>query len=146
MLKNSAAKSGNADRVGVVASSLCIGHCILTPVVLSLGPMWAHFLPGEEIVHRTMAVLVALAGLIAFVRGYRVHGRPAVGLLFASGVALIAFTAVWGDDLPSHLVEIIITLAGGLLMIGGHWLNHTFCKACCHQQQGGVASCRIVRP
>ncbi len=105
--------------------------------------MWAHLLPGEEVVHRTMAVFVALAGLFAFVRGYRLHGRATVGILFASGVALIVFTARWGDRLPSHLVEVAITLCGGLLMIGGHWLNHTFCKACCHREESG--GCEIAR-
>jgi hypothetical protein len=36
------------DRIGVWTSTLCVVHCLLTPVVLSPSAVSAHFLPSEE--------------------------------------------------------------------------------------------------
>lgn len=49
------ALSLRADRLGIVALTLCFVHCILTPVVLSFSAVWAHYLPSEEKVHRMLA-------------------------------------------------------------------------------------------
>src|SRR5258708_11157753 len=38
----------SADRLGIWASTLCILHCIVAPVVVSLSVVSAHFLPSEE--------------------------------------------------------------------------------------------------
>lgn len=119
-----------ADRLGAWTSALCVVHCLLTPVVLSLSAVVSHFLPAEESVHRGFAVLVALFGVLALVSGFRRHRRRRVLLLMVSGVGLIAATAWWGDRLPTHMAEVAVTLLGSTLMIAAHRLNHTFCKSC----------------
>lgn len=58
-----------ADQIGIWASGLCMVHCILTPVVLSISAVSAHFIPSEERTHRTLALLIALVGAIALVKG-----------------------------------------------------------------------------
>jgi hypothetical protein len=50
------------DQIGVWTSTLCVVHCLLTPVVLSLSAVSAHFLPSEERTHRTLAVAIAALG------------------------------------------------------------------------------------
>ena len=119
-----------ADRLGIWASALCVVHCLLTPVVLSLSAVAAHLLPGEESTHRSLAVLVALFGAVALLRGFRVHGRRRVIVMMAGGLGCIAGAAWLGDRLPSHAWEVGITLLGSALMIGAHRLNHTFCRRC----------------
>ena len=54
-----AAGSGRAlafpvDQIGVWTSTACVIYCLLTPVVLSISSVSAHFLPFEE---RTLAPL-----------------------------------------------------------------------------------------
>lgn len=105
-------------------------HCVLTPVVLSLSAVSAHFLPSEERVHRTLAIGIAAIGVLAIVRGVRMHGRLRVVALMAGGLACIWGTAWWGDRLPSHAVEVSLTTLGSVLMIAAHRLNHTFCCDC----------------
>jgi hypothetical protein len=61
------------DRLGVIASAGCAVHCIAMPFVLSFLAVYAHFLPTEEYVHRTLAVVVSLLGAIALGAGYRKH-------------------------------------------------------------------------
>jgi uncharacterized membrane protein YfcA len=111
-------------------SALCLVHCLITPVLLSLSAVAAHFLPAEESVHRSLALLVALFGAIALIIGFRKHRRVTVLLMMFSGLGCIAGTAWFGDRLPSHAVEVVITLCGSALMIAAHRLNHTFCRSC----------------
>jgi uncharacterized membrane protein YfcA len=119
-----------ADQIGIWASSLCVIHCLLTPVVLSLSAVSAHFLPSEERTHRILAVSIALVGAIALVKGYRNHRRARVPLLMLTGLAFIFGGAWFGDRLPSHAAEIGVTLVGSALMIAAHRTNHTFCRDC----------------
>ena len=124
------ALSMRADGLGIVASALCFVHCILTPVVLSLSAVWAHYLPSEERFHRVLAVMVAAIGCFAIVSGYRKHRRRRVLFLMSTGLSFIFAGAYLGDRLPSHIAEIAVTLTGSSLMITAHLVNHTFCKNC----------------
>ena len=119
-----------ADRLGMWTSALCVVHCLVTPVLLSFSAVFAHFLPAEESVHRSLALLVALFGGVALLLGFRRHRRRTVLLLMLCGLGCIAGTAWFGDDLPSHALEVAITFCGSVLMIAAHRLNHTFCRSC----------------
>src|SRR5260370_41172575 len=124
------ALSLNVVRLGVIASALCFVHCLLTPVVLSLSAVWAHYLPSEDRFHRALDVLVAAIGCFAIISGYRKHRRLRVLLLMSTGLSFIFVGAYLGDRLPSHIAEIGVTMLGSSLMITAHLINHTFCKNC----------------
>jgi uncharacterized membrane protein YfcA len=119
-----------ADRLGIWASTLCIVHCIVTPVVLSLSVVSAHFLPSEERTHRTLALLIAMLGVLALIKGYRRHRRLRVVPFMGLGLASIFAGAYFGVRLPSHGTEVVITFVGSCFMIAAHRLNHTFCNDC----------------
>ncbi len=119
-----------ADQLGIWASALCVVHCVLTPALLSFSAVLAHWLPGEETTHRALALLVALFGTVALLRGFRTHRRTVVLFLMTGGLCCIAGAAWLGDWLPSHAYEVGITFAGSALMITAHRLNHTFCRRC----------------
>jgi len=119
-----------SDRLGIIASALCFIHCILTPVVLSLSAVWAHYLPSEEKFHRVLAVLIAGIGCFAIIGGYRRHRRSRVLFMMCTGLCFIFAGAYYGDHLPSHLAEVATTLVGSCLMIVAHLTNHTFCRDC----------------
>jgi len=131
-------KSGNwnrvltfpADEIGIWASGICMVHCLLTPVVLSLSAVSVHFLPSEERTHRVLAVSIAFVGALALVKGYRRHKKRRIPLLMAIGLAFIFGGAWFGDRLPSHAIEVVITLIGSGFMIAAHRTNHTFCRHC----------------
>jgi hypothetical protein len=46
------------------------------------------------------------------------------------GLAFIFGGAYWGDRLPSHVAEVVVTLIGSGFMITAHRRNHTFCRDC----------------
>jgi hypothetical protein len=119
-----------ADQLGVWASAFCVLHCLLTPVVLSLSVVSVHFLPSEERTHRTLAVLIAALGALALIKGYRTHRRLRILFMMAVGLGCIFSGAYWGDHLPSHLAEVLVTFTGSAFMIAAHRMNHTFCRNC----------------
>ena len=51
------------DRAGVWASTACMLHCLLTPLLLSFSILAAHFLSSKEHTHRALAIGFALIGL-----------------------------------------------------------------------------------
>lgn len=119
-----------ADRLGVWTSAACVIHCMVTPVLLSISAVSAHFLPSEERTHRALAVIIATLGALALVKGYRNHRHLRVLFFMLAGLACIFAGAYWGDRLPSHRAEILVTFTGSCFMITAHRLNHTFCRNC----------------
>lgn len=111
-------------------SIACAVHCILTPLLLSLSPVLVHFLPGEEAVHRKLAIVVAGSAGAAVFYGFRRHRRRRVLLLMSAGVLLIIGTAWFGHSMENHVWEVLLTLLGSGLLITAHRLNHTFCRSC----------------
>jgi MerC mercury resistance protein len=118
------------DQLGIWTSALCVVHCVLTPVLLSISAVWVHFLPSEERTHRMLAVIIATLGALALVKGYRNHRRLRVLLLMVVGLSCIFASAYWGNTLPSHRIEVLITFIGSGFMITAHRMNHTFCREC----------------
>ncbi|WP_158942381.1 MerC domain-containing protein [Granulicella sp. S190] len=130
----------SADALGVWASVLCVVHCAVTPVLVSMSVVFARFLPGEERTHRTLAVGVAALGAIALVRGFQTHGRRLILGLMGLGLGCIFAGAFFSARLPSHGYEVAVTMTGSVLMICAHRMNHTFCRDCrrCSHSDAGV--------
>ncbi len=119
-----------ADNLGIWASVLCVVHCLVTPVLLSMSVVFARFMPGEEKTHRTLAVGIAALGAIALFYGFRTHRRRRVLAIMGLGLGFIFFGAFFGDRLPAHGYEVAVTMIGSVLMITAHRMNHTFCRDC----------------
>ena len=120
----------NWDAVGVGTSTLCVIHCLLLPLALAFAPTLAHFLPGSEAVHRSLAYLLAGVGLLAFRAGYRVHRKKYVLALLLVGIAAVTVGAYADSLLPSHAWEVAITFTGSAFLIVAHRLNRTLCQSC----------------
>jgi hypothetical protein len=117
------------DTIGVGASTLCLIHCVLTPIALSLAPVLSEFLPGDTAVHRVVIALVVAIGLLAFIPGYRKHRKFIVFLPMVAGVWAIGLGA-FGASFMGPLADKCITILGSTLVITAHGLNRTFCKYC----------------
>lgn len=81
-------KKINADRIGVVASTLCAIHCAVTPPLLlilpAFGKIWAH--PAT---HWGMALLVVPIAIAMMISGYRQHRRKWIVAVGSVGVSLV---------------------------------------------------------
>lgn len=118
------------DAIGIGASTLCVIHCMLFPVLLAFSPTLAHFVPGSESIHRMFAYLLAAIGLVAFWAGYKVHRRKVVLLLLGIGVSGVTVGAYADSLLPTHSWEVLITVCGSVFLIIAHYMNRTLCLSC----------------
>lgn len=131
----------SADKLGICASALCVVHCVVTPVLVSMSVVLARLIPGEERTHRALAVGIAALGAFALVQGFRTHRRKRILGLMALGLGFIFAGAFFGAQLPSHKYEVGVTMTGSVLMICAHRMNHTFCKDCRRYSHSGARVC-----
>jgi hypothetical protein len=61
-------------------------------------------------------VAIAALGAFALVNGYRKHRSSRVPVLMVIGLVFIFGGAHWGDRLPSHASEVLVTLIGSGFM------------------------------
>ena len=121
----------NWDAVGVMGSLVCLVHCLLFPLAVVVLP-WLVLFEGKWL-HQGLAVALAAPALLAFVFGWRRHGRWLPGFLTAGG--LVAFNAA-AFAAPEHW-ETGLTVLGGLFLIAAHGLNRHFCRRCPRCVDGG---------
>jgi hypothetical protein len=121
----------HADLAGAAASGVCLLHCLLTPVALSLFPSLISYLPGDAWFHRVLAAGIILLGGAAFVPGYRLHRQRPLLALIAFGMALI-LTVAWSGETLGRPAELGLSISGSLMLVTAHLLNRSFCKQCHH--------------
>jgi|GEM_PF-1309892 len=125
-----------SDRVGLMASGVCMVHCVAMTVALTVSPLiwFQRELFGVPLswllwLEYALASIGATAAISAAWLGFRLHRQwlPAAGLLLGASLLLAAvFSAVhsaryWGTA--------TIVLAGCVL-IASHWLNYRLRARC----------------
>lgn len=114
----------NWDAIGVLGSFVCLVHCLVLPLAVVILP-WLVLFEGEGL-HRGLAVALAVPAVLAFIPGWRNHGKWLPGLFMAGG--LIALNAA-AFVVPEHW-ETGLTVVGGLFLIAAHVLNRHLCRRC----------------
>jgi hypothetical protein len=127
----------HADVAGATASAVCMVHCLLTPVVISLFPDIIPYLPGDALFHRLLAVGIVLLGFAGFVPGYMVHRRKPLLALIGTGMCLILAVA-WSGESLNRTLELVLSVGGSMLLVTAHLLNRSFCRQCrlCKEESG----------
>jgi hypothetical protein len=135
----------HADVAGATASAVCMVHCLLTPVVLSLFPDIIPYLPGDASFHRLLAVSIVLFGFAGFVPGYMVHRRKPLLAAIAVGMGLILAVA-WSGEGMNRMLELVFSVGGSLLLVTAHLLNRSFCRQChvCHDAEGSCQTTEVT--
>lgn len=119
----------HADFAGAAASGVCLIHCLLTPVLISLFPGIIPYLPGDAGFHRALAISIVMLGTAAFVPGYRLHRRKFLLALIGMGISLILIVA-WSGESLDRTLELILSVSGSLMLVVAHLLNRSFCRQC----------------
>lgn len=112
--------AGRLDRLEITAgglSGLCLVHCIALPLASVLLPGLG--LAARPGVHLALVLLAAPLALAALLAGWRRHGRLRPLALGLVGLALLMATLLVREEATERLVS----LAGGLILIGAHVLN-----------------------
>lgn len=119
-----AKRSTVADNVGIWLSMICLAHCLVLPIVATLGVLALPAL-SHEVTHIVLAALILPTTIWAAWHGYRHHRNAKVVLALCAGAAIITLAILVGEHLPNDLYETAITGAGSMLLVTGHWHNRT---------------------
>lgn len=118
------------DLWGIIISAACVLHCMAIPMIILIFPaVGLELFPREDMTHAVLlAFILGVAGL-AFISGYRVHGRwqPVVWLI--AGLVLVIFATFFVHREFGHSWEPVFAIAGSVCLIRAHYLNH-HCKKC----------------
>lgn len=108
------------DRFGVCASTVCLIHCLATPLVIL-------FFPGvkgifNEEAHEVFAVIVVTSIALAVYPHCKRHGHKDIIALAFAGVAFI-LSAIFFEDSMHLAFHYGLTTLGSVLLILAHLKN-----------------------
>ncbi|MFN3596815.1 MAG: MerC domain-containing protein [Rubricoccaceae bacterium] len=109
------------DRLGLGLSLLCLVHCLALPFAL-LGLSASLAWLAHDQVHLWLALVVVPVAALALWQGVHRHGDRLSATLIAGG-ALMVVGALGAEALMGHAAAKAMTVAGGLLLAGGHLRN-----------------------
>ncbi len=102
------------DKIGICASSICLVHCLATPVLLLFFPGFRLYFSEHSHIHEIFAVIVVSSILLAVYPHCRKHGHKDIIAIALVGITLI-LSAVF-------LAHHNIMLADGLTIFGSFFL------------------------
>jgi len=112
-------KSTAIDRVGIVVSLVCVLHCILLPVSLTVLPMLAIFAEDERI-HKALVILAAFPAYFAFFG----LSRKQVPMVLKGLAVLGVLVLIMGAFVEAlHDAEMALTLLGAISLASAHLWN-----------------------
>ena len=118
------ASSSTLDIVGAMASALCAMHCAITPLLLgftAIGSIAFLTNPHLEIIVLSLTASLALFSLLpSYLKGHR-KGH-ALSLAFL-GIFLLGSGHLIGHEWELPSVEVVLAVAGGLLLCLAHLKN-----------------------
>lgn len=108
----------NSAAIG--ASTLCLIHCLVFPLLIVLLPSLAAFLAVPEAFHVWAIAFAVPTSIAALLTGYRRHRRARPTRFVVPGLLLLgagAFAA------PNEDWETVLTVIGAVLLAIGHAFN-----------------------
>ena len=113
----------------MAASSLCLFHCLGTAALGFLLPALGLTFLADERIHHLLAGTVVVAGLLAFIPGFRLHRNWPVAIFAALGLTAIALSQLLPDEELRERLETALTIFGGGMLVIAHWQNRALCRA-----------------
>ncbi len=121
--------SNIADWLGIAASTACVIHCTLLPLLVVAGALIPSALPGDEAFHRFMLGIVVPVALVAFGLGCWRHKDRWVLALGGAGLAGMVMAATVLHDIAGESGERLVTLVAAAMLITAHYRNTTLCRS-----------------
>jgi MerC mercury resistance protein len=106
--------------LAIAGAALCALHCTLLPVALALAPALSLAVWLPEQFHLWVLIISAQISVLALMIGHRRHRKWMPLWIGLIGIALLASGLFLTETEAS---ERVITLAGSLSLILGHWVN-----------------------
>ncbi len=117
------------DAIAVSLSGLCLVHCLVLPLALTLFPIFGSALVDDALFHAVLYAGVLPTSAIAFALGYRHHHDRSLIIVGGLGLMILGMTAVAGHELFGHQGERWVTSLGGLVLATAHVINYRHSRA-----------------
>lgn len=111
------------DKAAIGLSAACLVQCLALPVSFLLLPALSISLSMHALFHLTLLVVALPLSLAAFGLGWRRHRSRHVVVLGGIGLMALITAATLGHDILGVTGEVLLTSAGGVLLIWAHVLN-----------------------
>ena len=122
-------RSTNLDKIAVFLSGVCVLHCLITPILITLLPIFALNTFAEDLIfHQLMLWLVLPISAVALFIGCRRHRDWLIASSGLLGMTLLVIIAFFGHDIFSATGEKFATSIAGLILAGSHFLNYRACQ------------------
>lgn len=113
------------DKLAIALSSLCVIHCLATPLLLIILPSFgALFADSHELFHQIILFFVLPVGLAALAAGYRHHHKSTVLGSGLTGLAILFVTALYGHDYLGEIGETGATIVASVIIVYAHLRNY----------------------
>jgi len=118
------------DRAGLLASGLCLIHCLIGPIIFLAYPTLSQFDGLDSAIHLILLPSVMIVALLSFVTSYRQHLNKGPILLGTIGIALLLISFYFGE-VTQTINTTIPAIVGSLILIGSHLWNIQACRCFC---------------
>lgn len=123
-------RSIQLDRFAILLSGVCLVHCLIAPIILTLLPIFSLTTLVEDIVfHQLMLWIIVPTSVVALILGCKKHRRWQIAISGGLGIMVLFMVAFIGHDLFSIQAEKVATTLGGLLLAWSHYLNYRACQS-----------------
>jgi len=116
------------DGMAVAMSVVCIVHCLMTPVLVTLFPIFAGTVFADHQFHAFLLIFIVPTSGIALYLGCRRHRSGLVFSLGVSGMIILTVVALLGPEGLTVTGEKIATGFGGVVLASAHILNFRRCR------------------
>lgn len=116
------------DKLAVVFSAVCLVHCLLLPVGMTLLPIFGSTFLSHEQFHQLMLIVVLPTSFLALGIGCREHRQSIVPVLGGLGLAMLIWAAFAVESSFGNQYERAITITGGLVLALAHVQNFRYCR------------------
>ena len=112
------------DKIAIALSSLCVIHCLATPLILIILPsLGALIADSHELFHQVILFFVLPIGVLALLAGYRHHHNRTILLIGLAGLGLLLIAAFFGHDYFGETGETALTIFASLIIATAHVRN-----------------------
>ena len=123
-------QSTTLDKFGILLSGVCMLHCLIAPVIVTLVPILSlNILVEDLLFHTLMLWLVLPTSCIALFLGCRKHKKISILATGIIGMSILIVVALFGHDIFGETGEKIIITIGGIIIALSHYLNFRACQS-----------------
>ena len=128
MDNSSANQSDMLDKAAVALSGLCLLHCLLMPVIITVLPFFSQF--TERHLHAEILIIVLPISLIALSIGYRRHADKRIIGWGIAGLLLLIIGATLAHNMYGVVADRMLTITGSVILAVAHYRNSRLSRSC----------------